>query len=207
MSNCFIWPINNTLSGATTLGQSGPGSNGNERVFHIPQSSRTGASLSDCLVSYPGHLLRESYPLQWYSWCILQPQPIVLKHEWRLFHINVEWRVGLDFEEDLIIQNEILLLGWVENFAIFWQLICFILWVTKKQLSIQSRMEIVLDHLKTPFCEFFDLTLMPVLILSGKESLYWSFYLLLVAEASQAQEFSHGLEQVIIQISSVQTIC
>ena len=38
-------------------GQIGPGSNGNEGVFHIPQGpSITGTSTSDCLVSYPGHL-------------------------------------------------------------------------------------------------------------------------------------------------------
>ena len=44
------------LSGATTPGQSGPGSDGNEGVLHIPQSSSTaGTSPSDCLVSYPGH--------------------------------------------------------------------------------------------------------------------------------------------------------
>ena len=37
-------------------GQSGPGSNGNEGVFCIPQSpSITRSSPSDCLVSYPGH--------------------------------------------------------------------------------------------------------------------------------------------------------
>ena len=53
-----IWPIDRTLSGATTPGQSGPRSNGNEEVVHIPQSSSiTGASPSDCLVSYLGHLL------------------------------------------------------------------------------------------------------------------------------------------------------
>ena len=53
------------LSGATTPGQSGPGSNGNEGVLRIPQSSSiAGTSPSDCLVSYPGHLLRGggSYP-------------------------------------------------------------------------------------------------------------------------------------------------
>ena len=52
------------LSGATILGQSRPGSNGNEGVLHIPQSSSiTGTSPSDCLVSYQGHLLGEgSYP-------------------------------------------------------------------------------------------------------------------------------------------------
>ena len=36
--------IDGTLTGATTLGQSGPGSNGNEGVLHIPQSSITGTS-------------------------------------------------------------------------------------------------------------------------------------------------------------------
>ena len=41
-----------TLSGATTPGQSGPGSDGNERVLGIPRSSSiTGTSLSDCSVS------------------------------------------------------------------------------------------------------------------------------------------------------------
>ena len=52
------------LSGATTPGQSGPGSNGNEGVLRIPQSSSTaGTSPSDCLVSYAGHSLGGgSYP-------------------------------------------------------------------------------------------------------------------------------------------------
>ena len=58
-----IRPIDRTLSGATTLGQSGPGSDGNERVLRISQSySITGTSPSDCLVSYPGRSLGESYP-------------------------------------------------------------------------------------------------------------------------------------------------
>ena len=37
-------------------------SKGNEEALHIPRSSWTGASPSDILVSYPGHLLGESYP-------------------------------------------------------------------------------------------------------------------------------------------------
>ena len=54
--------MDRTLSGATTSEESGPGSNGNEGVLRIPQSSSiTGTSPSDCLVSYPGHLLGESY--------------------------------------------------------------------------------------------------------------------------------------------------
>ena len=57
-----IWPIDRVLSSAATLGQREPGSNGNEGVLHIPQSSSiTETSPSDCLVSYPGHSLVESY--------------------------------------------------------------------------------------------------------------------------------------------------
>ena len=58
MSNRSLWPIDRTLSGATTPDQSGPGHDRNEGVFHIPQSfSITGTSLSDYLVSNPGHSL------------------------------------------------------------------------------------------------------------------------------------------------------
>ena len=60
-----IEPIDRALSGATTPGQSGPGSDDNEGVLHIPQSSSiAGTSPSDCLVSYPGHSLGGvgSYP-------------------------------------------------------------------------------------------------------------------------------------------------
>ena len=43
-------------------GQSGPGNDDNKGVFHIPQSSSiAGTSPSDCLVSYTGHSLVESY--------------------------------------------------------------------------------------------------------------------------------------------------
>ena len=58
-----IWPIDNTLSGDTTPGQSGPVSDGNGGVSNIPQNySITGASPSDRFVSYPGHSLGEFYP-------------------------------------------------------------------------------------------------------------------------------------------------
>ena len=59
-----IWPIDRTLSSATTPSQSGPGSNGNEVVLYIPQSSSIAeTSTSDCLVLYPGHsLMGGSYP-------------------------------------------------------------------------------------------------------------------------------------------------
>ncbi len=62
MSNSSIWPIDRTLSGATTPGQSRPGSNGNEEVLFIPQSSSiTRDSPSDCLMSHPGYSLGKSY--------------------------------------------------------------------------------------------------------------------------------------------------
>ena len=61
--NSSISPTDKTLTGTTTPGQSGPGSNGWEGVLHIPQISNTGASLSDGLVSGPEHWLEErSYP-------------------------------------------------------------------------------------------------------------------------------------------------
>ena len=55
--NSSILPIYETLTGTTTPGQSGPGSNGNEGILSIPQSSNTEASLSYDLVLYPGHSL------------------------------------------------------------------------------------------------------------------------------------------------------
>ena len=55
-----IGPIDRTLSGTTTSGQSGSGSNGNEGVLRIPQGSNiTGTSPLQILVSYPGHSLWE----------------------------------------------------------------------------------------------------------------------------------------------------
>ena len=45
--NNSIWPTNETLTGIINMGRSGPGSNGNEEIFLIPQSSIAGASLSD----------------------------------------------------------------------------------------------------------------------------------------------------------------
>ena len=69
MSDSSIWPIDRILSCAIIQGQSGPGSDGNEMVLHIPQSSSiNGASPSDCLVSYPENSWGVSYPsaeMQW----------------------------------------------------------------------------------------------------------------------------------------------
>ena len=65
MSNSSIWPIDRNLSGATTPDQSGPGSDSNEGVLHIPQSSSiTGASLSDGLMTYPGLVVLPTAEMQ-----------------------------------------------------------------------------------------------------------------------------------------------
>ena len=62
MPNSSIWPFDRSLSGATTPSQRGPESNGNEGALIISQSSSiTGASPSNCLVSYPRHSLGGSY--------------------------------------------------------------------------------------------------------------------------------------------------
>ena len=67
-----IQVIDRTLSGATAPGQSGPVSDGNKVVLHIPQRpSITGTSPQDCLVLYPRHLLGGLIPLQRSSRCIL----------------------------------------------------------------------------------------------------------------------------------------
>ena len=58
-----IWPIDRTLIRYTTPRQSGPGSDGNQGVLRIPQSSSiAGTSSSDCLVVYREHSLGGSYP-------------------------------------------------------------------------------------------------------------------------------------------------
>ena len=59
-----IWSIDRALSGATTLGQSGPGMDGNEGVLRIPQNSSIHGTLpSNCLVSYLGHSFGGVLPL------------------------------------------------------------------------------------------------------------------------------------------------
>ena len=59
-----VWPIDRALSGTTTPNHSGPGSDVNEGVLCIPQSSSiTEASPLDCLMSYRGHSFGEVLPL------------------------------------------------------------------------------------------------------------------------------------------------
>ena len=68
-------PIDRTLTGATTPGQSGPRNDANERILCILQSSSiNGVSPSDCLISYPRHSFWVLIHPQRHSQCILQPQ-------------------------------------------------------------------------------------------------------------------------------------
>ena len=86
--------IDGTRSGSTSPDQSGPGSDGNQGILHIPHSCRTGGSPSNSFVLYLEHLLveRSLTPLQRFSQCILQPnqlgynQPGGKKLEWNTLH-------------------------------------------------------------------------------------------------------------------------
>ena len=60
LTSSFL-PIYDTQTGTFTPSPSGPGSNSYEEVLPILQSSKTGASLSDSLVSFPEHSLEVSY--------------------------------------------------------------------------------------------------------------------------------------------------
>ena len=47
--NRSLWPIDENLTGTTSLNQSGPGNNGNEGVLLTPQISKSAASSSDAV--------------------------------------------------------------------------------------------------------------------------------------------------------------
>ena len=83
----LFWPIDRTLSSATTLGQSGPGSDGNEGVLSISHSSSiTGDSSSDCLSNIQDTRWMSHTSLQRCSWYIRQFQPTgphKVRNTWR----------------------------------------------------------------------------------------------------------------------------
>ena len=91
MSNSSIWPIDRILSGVTTLGQSRPGSDDNEGVLCISQSSSiTGAWQSDPIQNTHWWGLNTR---QRSSQCILQSQPT----RQYIFKFNNELKItGLD---------------------------------------------------------------------------------------------------------------
>ena len=103
MSNSYLWPIDRILLGATTPGQSEPGSDDNEGVLRIPQSSSiSGASPSDIFCGISRTLVREVLtPIQRCSPCILQFQQTESKDGTRLsklilkiFYYCSDWPIG-----------------------------------------------------------------------------------------------------------------
>ena len=102
-----ILPIDRSLSGATNPGQSGPGSDCNEGVLRIHQSSsNTRAPPSDCLVSYLDHWLRESYPF-----AEKQSMYSVTHADWVIYEGFFEYLTWNQFEtswSSIVIQIEIL---------------------------------------------------------------------------------------------------
>ena len=70
--NCSLWPIDKTLTGTSTPGQSRPGCNGIDELLTISQSSKTEGSPSDGLVSYPRHSFEEGLmPFQRGTWYLV----------------------------------------------------------------------------------------------------------------------------------------
>ena len=73
ISNSAIWPIDRALSGATTPGKSGTGSDDNEGILRIPQS----LTIRLFNVIYPGHssadmqLVYSTTPINWAIWCVV----------------------------------------------------------------------------------------------------------------------------------------
>ena len=123
MSNSSIWSIDMTLSGATTLGQIAPWSNGNKGVFHIPQNSRTGALPFDCLVSYPGHSLEGEACLSAEMQLVYSTAPA----NWADFlawHCGVSKKIDRDnkFQEQkhVIREKFYSLYYWCRNFPLDW---------------------------------------------------------------------------------------
>ena len=89
--------INRTLSGTTTLGQSGPGSDGNKGILDNPQSFNIYWKLVIRLFSVIFRTLVGGgfTPLQRCCWCILQPQLTRLEEfgEIRINYLKEEWEV------------------------------------------------------------------------------------------------------------------
>ena len=96
-SNWSIWSIDRTLSGITSSNRSGPGSKGNEEVFHLPQISKGGASQSEGLLSNPGHWLwgRGLTSLLRCSRCFLQLQPTELSKQFGSMQ-QTKWLEAID---------------------------------------------------------------------------------------------------------------
>ena len=126
MSNNSIWSIDWTLSGATTPGQSGPGSDGNEEVLRIPQSSsNTIASPSVYLVSYPRHSLWGVLPLcrgvirEFWIPSRLGQVDVWKRIQIHLMHLNTVITEHMRIKNDVIIKFSLLWVDFIINWLDF----------------------------------------------------------------------------------------
>ena len=90
LSNSSIRPIDKTLSSDTSANQNRPGSDGNERIFHITQSFKTATSPLNCLMLSLGSSSGSLILLQRCTQFILQTQ-----HTWQS---NIKVREYRDVE-------------------------------------------------------------------------------------------------------------
>ena len=107
MSNSFTWPIDKTLSGATTLGQSGPGSDANEEVLCIPQYSRiTKVSPLDQFMSYLGHSMGKSHPSAEIQWVYSAALAVWVREEKeKKVWFGLVWFYGISTIEGYLMPN------------------------------------------------------------------------------------------------------
>ena len=111
MINQFYLTHRWDLIGTTTPGQSGPGSNGNEVVFYIPQIFGTGTSPSTALESYLGHSFmgQVSYSSaekrSAYSTAPADRTVYAVKNK----HFNIEWQKDSLKEISLLISSYFLI--------------------------------------------------------------------------------------------------
>ena len=154
-----------------TYRQSGPGSDGNEGVFCIPQSSSiTGATLSDCLMSYPRHSLGGGLtPLQKCCYILLP-------------HLTGLYRLGLTFWQ--VLSSLTNYWGQSRVLQYFGKFLFYSTSCNNNSLAFKVE-AIVLCYLKPLFSPLFNPTQIPVLFFHSKELLLRGFLIFLIAEASR----------------------
>ena len=91
MSNRSIWPIDRTLSDASTSSQSGPGSDCNECVLHIPQRSNITGAPTIRLFVISRTLVRGAD---------IPPQQRCCRYVWVLMVRKIYWITSVYFTEE-----------------------------------------------------------------------------------------------------------
>ena len=118
-----------------------PGTNGNERVLYIPQSSRTGVSPSFCLISYLGHTFRGvlSHCRDVVGWYGIKQRSQIKRTKYQIWAIGIQNEAQLSGKDDLF--------GIVQKVKIwsYWQMLLRLLLVrlafVPDGVSINGRFE------------------------------------------------------------------